>query len=140
MIVPLPLGEPDHVRRLSLIAAETAERKKKSRPPAGTFFRNAAIQRAFLRHAPRQRLMNIYIANVPGPPVPLYLTGAPLVEVFPVVPILGNVSLGIGALSYAGQFNLTVVADRDGCPDAAVFTEGLRASLDALSQPLSVPS
>jgi diacylglycerol O-acyltransferase len=140
MIVPLPLGEPDHVRRLSLIAAETAERKKKSRPPGGTFFRNAAIQRAFLRHAPRQRLMNIYIANVPGPPVPLYLAGAPLEEVFPVVPILGNVSLGIGALSYAGQFNITVVADRDGCPDAAVFTEGLRASLDALSQPLSVPS
>ena len=84
--------------------------------------------------------MNVYIANVPGPPVPLYLAGAPLEEVFPVVPILGNVSLGIGALSYAGQFNITVVADRDGCPDAAVFTEGLRASLDALSQPLSVPS
>jgi WS/DGAT/MGAT family acyltransferase len=140
MIVPLPLGERDHVRRLSLIAAETAERKKKSRPPGGTFFRNAAIQRAFLRHAARQRLMNIYIANVPGPPVPLYLAGAPLVEVFPVVPIMGNVSLGIGALSYAGQFNITVVADRDGCPDAAVFTDGLRASLDALSQPLSVPS
>ncbi len=65
MIVPLPLGERDHVRRLSLIAAETAERKKKSRPPADTLFRNSAIQRAFLRHAARQRLMNIYIANVP---------------------------------------------------------------------------
>jgi WS/DGAT/MGAT family acyltransferase len=140
MIVPLPLGERDHVRRLSLIAAETTERKKKSRPPGGTFFRNAAIQRAFLRHAARQRLMNIYIANVPGPPVPLYLAGAPLLEVFPVVPIMGNVSLGIGALSYAGQFNITVVADRDGCPDAAVFTQGLQAALDALSQPLSVPS
>jgi diacylglycerol O-acyltransferase / wax synthase len=140
MIVPLPLGEPDPVRRLSLIAAETAVRKKKSRPPGSTFFRNAAIQRAFLRHAARQRLMNIYIANVPGPPVPLYLAGAPLAEVFPVVPILGNVPLGIGALSYAGQFNITVVADRDGCPDAAVFTQGLRAALDELSQPVSVPS
>jgi diacylglycerol O-acyltransferase / wax synthase len=140
MVVPLPLGEPGHVRRLRLIAAETAERKKKSRPPAGTFFRNVALQHAFLRYAARQRLMNIYIANVPGPPVPLYLAGAPLVEVFPVVPILGNVPLGIGALSYAGQFNITVVADRDGCPDAGVFVEGLRASLDELSQPVSVPS
>jgi diacylglycerol O-acyltransferase / wax synthase len=140
MVAPLPLGEPDHVRRLRLIAAETAERKKKSRPPAGTFMRNAVIQRAFLRYAARQRLMNIYIANVPGPPVPLYLAGAPLLEVFPVVPILGNVPLGIGALSYAGQFNITVVADRDGCPDADVFTGGLRASLDALSQPVPVPS
>jgi diacylglycerol O-acyltransferase / wax synthase len=140
MIVPLPIGEPDPVRRLSLIAADTAARKKKSRPPGSAFFRNAAIQRAFLHHAARQRLMNIYIANVPGPPVPLYLAGAPLLEVFPIVPIMGNVPLGIGALSYAGQFNITVVADRDGCPDAAVFTEGLQAALDALSQPVFVPS
>src|SRR5947208_11911261 len=59
MIVPLPIGEPDHVRRLSLIAADTAARKKKkSRPPGSTLFRNAAIQRAFLRYAARQRLMN----------------------------------------------------------------------------------
>jgi diacylglycerol O-acyltransferase / wax synthase len=41
--------------------------------------------------------------------------------------------VGIGALSYAGQFNITVVADRDGCPDAAVFTGGLQAALDALT-------
>jgi hypothetical protein len=140
MIVPLPIGDPDHARRLSLIAADTAARKKKSRPPGSTLFRNAAIQRAFLRHAARQRLMNIYIANVPGPPVPLYLAGAPLVEVFPIVPLMGNVPLGIGALSYAGQFNITVVADREACPDAAVFTEGLQAALDALTHAAPVPS
>ena len=139
MIVPLPIGEPDPVRRLSLTAADTAARKKKSRPPGSTLFRNAAIQRAFLHHAARQRLMNIYVANVPGPPVPLYLAGAPLLEVFPIVPIMGNVPLGIGALSYAGQFNITVVADRDGCPDAAVFTEGLQAALDALTRAAPVP-
>jgi diacylglycerol O-acyltransferase / wax synthase len=46
MIVPLPIGEPGHVRRLSLIAADTAARKKKTRPPGSTLFRNAAIQRA----------------------------------------------------------------------------------------------
>jgi diacylglycerol O-acyltransferase len=141
MIVPLPLGEPDPVERLRLIAAETAQRKKKSRPQGGTLFRNAVIQRAFLRYyAARQRLMNVYIANVPGPPVPLYLAGAPLAEVFPVVPILGNVPLGIGALSYAGQFNITVVADPNACPDAEIFTAGLRASLDGLAQALAATS
>lgn len=141
MIVPLPIGEADYVHRLRLIAAETAERKKKSRPPGGALFRNAVIQRAFLHYyADQQRLMNVYIANVPGPPVSLYLAGAPLVEAFPVVPILGNVPLGIGALSYAGQFNITVVADRDNCPDAGVFTAGLRASLDDLARAAPVPS
>jgi diacylglycerol O-acyltransferase / wax synthase len=76
-------------------------------------------------------------SNVPGPPVPLYLAGAPLEEVFPVVPILGNVPLGIGALSYAGQFNITVVADQNACPDGEIFTAGLRASLDHLTQALA---
>jgi len=77
--------------------------------------------------------MNTYAANVPGPPVPLYFAGAPLLEAFPMVPILGNVSLGVGALSYAGQFNLTAVADRDLCSDLEVFVKGMGSSLDALA-------
>jgi hypothetical protein len=77
--------------------------------------------------------MNTYAANVPGPPVPLYFAGAPLLEVFPIVPIMGNVSLGVGALSYAGQFNITAVADRDLCPDLEVFVKGMSRSLDALA-------
>jgi hypothetical protein len=32
MVVPVPVGEPGDVRRFRLIAAETAERKKLSRP------------------------------------------------------------------------------------------------------------
>jgi hypothetical protein len=68
--------------------------------------------------------MNTYAANVPGPPVPLYFAAAPVLEVFQVVPILGNVSLGVGALSYAGQFNITAVADRELCPDLEVFVHG----------------
>jgi WS/DGAT/MGAT family acyltransferase len=132
MVVPLPIGEADDGRRLRWIAAETARRKQKPRPPGGTLFRNTAIQRAFLRHAAHQRFMNAYVANVPGPPMPLYFGGAPVLEAFPLVPILGNISVGVGALSYAGQFNITVVADRDGAPDVDVFVDGIRGSLDTL--------
>src|SRR5207247_3271703 len=53
MMVALPLGEPDPVRRLELIAAETAARKHKPRPEAGTgIFRFVAGQRAWYRHFP----------------------------------------------------------------------------------------
>jgi diacylglycerol O-acyltransferase / wax synthase len=138
MIVPLPVGEPDDVRRLRLIAAETTLRKRKSRPQGGTLFRNVPIQRVALRLAPHQHVMNTYAANVPGPPVPLYFAGAPLLEVFPVVPIMGNVSVGVGALSYAGQFNITAVADREACPDLEVFAEGMRRSLAALAASVHV--
>jgi diacylglycerol O-acyltransferase / wax synthase len=134
MVVPLPIGEPDPVRGLRLIAAETALRKKKPRPAGSTLFWCPAIQRAFLRRVARQHFMNGYVANVPGPPVPLYLAGARLLEVFPAVPLMGNMTLGVGALSYAGQFNITAVADRQTCPDVEVFAEGARRSLDALAR------
>jgi diacylglycerol O-acyltransferase / wax synthase len=133
MAVSLPIGLPDPVARLRLIVAETAERKKRSRPPAGTLLRNGIAQRAFLRLMARQRWANVYVANVPGPPVPLYLAGAPLRELFPVVPLTGNLTLGVGALSYAGQFNITAVADHDACPDVEVFADGVRDALRSLT-------
>jgi diacylglycerol O-acyltransferase / wax synthase len=138
MVVPVPVGEPDPVRRLRTIAVETAERKRNPPPAAGTLFRNGVVQRAFLRLLPYQRIMNVYAANVPGPPVPMYLAGARLLEVFPIVPIMGNDTIGVGALSYDGQFNLTVVADRDACPDMEVLVEGTRSSLPALARAVSV--
>jgi diacylglycerol O-acyltransferase len=132
MIIPLPVGVRDDIARLRLITAETAERKKRSRPQGGTLFRNRPIQKLFLRLAPYQRVMNTYVANVPGPPVPLYFAGMRVQEVFPVVPLMGNVSVGVGALSYASQLNLTAVVDRGRCPDVDVFVDGLRGSLDRL--------
>jgi diacylglycerol O-acyltransferase len=134
MAVPLPISEPDHVRRLQRIAAETAERKKKARPPAGSLFRTVFLQRAFLRLMPHQRFMNAYVANVPGPPLPMYFSGAPVLELFPMVPITGNISIGVGALSYAGQFNITLVADREICRDLEAFVDAVRRSLDALGR------
>jgi hypothetical protein len=43
------------------------------------------------------------------------------------------VALGVGALSYAGQFNVTVVADGDACPDIEVFAAGVRDALHTLA-------
>src|SRR5262245_19205057 len=71
--------------------------------PWRTHRRNVLIQRAARRVIAYQHVMNTYAANVPGPPVQLYFAGAPVLEVFPVVPIMGNVSIGVGALSYAGS-------------------------------------
>jgi len=131
MMVPLPLGEPDPVRRLELIAAETAARKHKARPEAGSgIFRFVAGQRVWYRRFPRQRSVNLVVTNVAGPPVPLYLAGARLLELFPMMPVMGNLTLVVGVLSYAGQLNLTAVADRDGCPDVEVFAQGVRTALE----------
>jgi hypothetical protein len=59
--------------------------------------------------------------DVPGPPFGVYLAGARLLEVFPVLPLAANVSLGLGAMSYAGPFNIMAIADQDAYPDFDVF-------------------
>jgi hypothetical protein len=57
--------------------------------------------------------------------------------VFPVLAIAGNMALGAAVMSYACQLNLTAVADRDRCPDARVFAEGVRRVLDELARQLA---
>jgi hypothetical protein len=79
----------------------------------------------------RQRV-NVTTASIPGPTMPLYLCGARVLEVFPVLPLIANEPLGVGALSYAGQFTIGVVADRDAYPDLDVFVAGAREQLQTL--------
>jgi diacylglycerol O-acyltransferase / wax synthase len=87
----------------------------------------------------RQRV-NLTSASVPGPEVPLSLAGARVLEVFPVLPLIANESLGVGALSYTGAFTVGVVADRDAYPDLDVFAAGAREELHALGVPTSTAS
>jgi WS/DGAT/MGAT family acyltransferase len=137
IVVRLPLGEPDPVRLLEAVAAETAERKRKPRPQAMStgIFRFTLARRALMRVSAHQHVLNLTVTNVPGPPIPLYLAGSRLLTVFPVVPATGNHALTVGVLSYAGQLNLTAVADADACPDVDVFAHGLRSALRTLTRP-----
>lgn len=135
MVVRLPVGVEDPASVLGHIAAETAERRKLRRASGGALFRFSRVQRNVMKFMTRQRWANTYAANVPGPPMLLYFAGAPVLELFPLVPLTGNVTIGVGALSYAGQFNVTVVADEDACPDIDVFTSGFEDALSALARP-----
>jgi hypothetical protein len=81
----------------------------------------------------RQRV-NVVSADLLGPPTPLYFAGAQLIEVFPLVNLLGTESLGVGALSYAGQFNVLTVADAEAYPDLQIFAETAGADLRALAE------
>jgi diacylglycerol O-acyltransferase len=140
IVVPLPVDEPDPVRLLHLVAAQTAARKNRPHPQALStgIFRFTLARRAVIRLAATQRRFNLNVANVPGPPVPLYLAGAPLTEVFPVVPAIGNEALSIGVLSYAGQLNLTAVADGEACSDVEVFAHGVRSTFENLAEPFVI--
>ncbi|MGY1619568.1 wax ester/triacylglycerol synthase family O-acyltransferase [Geodermatophilus sp. SYSU D00691] len=133
MAVPLPVGEPDPVRRLQMIATDTRARKQRTRSPGLNALPSDVLQRAAWRLGTRQWTYNVSVTNVPGPPQQLFLAGAPLLELIPVVPITGNLTLGVGALSYIGQLSLIAVADRDACSDVGVFADGVRTALQDLA-------
>ncbi len=77
--------------------------------------------------------VSVTTADVPGPQTPVYLAGARVLEVFPVLPLIAKVTLGVGALSYAEQFNITALADRDACPDLDVFVASAQNEMWALA-------
>jgi diacylglycerol O-acyltransferase / wax synthase len=128
MIVPLPLGEADPARRLVSIAAATATRKRQPlhQPNA------RILQSWMIRVMKRQHLVNLLVSNVPGPRDPLYVAGARIMEVFQLGTVQGNVTVNVGAFSYAGHLNLDVVGDSEAVRDLAIFTGGISDTLGQL--------
>jgi WS/DGAT/MGAT family acyltransferase len=131
MAVALPVGEADPVGRLRRIRVSTSRAKALPHPSLGVVFRNRLVSALVLRLVIRRRI-NVLSADLVGPSQPLVFAGAPVEEVFPLVNLLGNVTLGVGAMSYAGCFEVLVVADADLHPDLDVFATGAADALDAL--------
>lgn len=83
-----------------------------------------------------QRFLNLIATNVPGPTAPLYLLGARVVDVLPLLGSLlgGNVTVCFCALSYAGHLNLTVIADATIVPDIDRILRGMERTWCGLVQ------
>jgi diacylglycerol O-acyltransferase len=138
MVVPLRLGESDPERRLGDIVAETRSRKAKARTSLGVLMHGRLFRRLMLSLVMRQRV-NATSASIPGPSTPLYLAGAQLLEVFPLLPLIANEPIGIGGLSYAGELFIGIVVDGEAFPDLAVFAEAARNDLRELTSHNSPP-
>jgi hypothetical protein len=135
MAVPLRLGEADPGRRIADIAAETRRRKARVRTSLSSLMVGGAIGRRLMLLAVMRQRVNATSASIPGPKEPLYLAGARILEVFPLLPLVANEPLGVGALSYAGALTIGIAADRDAFTDLDVFTTAVRDELDALGLP-----
>ncbi|AZI57313.1 DUF1298 domain-containing protein [Nakamurella antarctica] len=81
----------------------------------------------------RQRLVTTFVTNLSGFPSPLTLLGAVITDIIPITAITGNVTVGFAALSYAGTFAVTVVADPERCPDLPFLVSELQNQLTDLT-------
>jgi hypothetical protein len=74
----------------------------------------------------------LVVTNVPGPQFPLYAAGAPMLEMFPVVPLAKGQALAIGLTSYDGGVYYGFNGDRDAMHDLDVLAGMINESLDEL--------
>jgi diacylglycerol O-acyltransferase len=72
------------------------------------------------------------VTNVPGPQLPLYLLGSRMREIFPVVPLLDGLGLGIALFSYDGKLCWGFNADWDLVPDLDLLVGFVRDAADEL--------
>ncbi|MFN8126826.1 MAG: wax ester/triacylglycerol synthase family O-acyltransferase [Candidatus Nanopelagicales bacterium] len=133
MFVPLPVGKMTAGERLAAVAQTSAVSKATMLvPPTSALLNNRRVQRMFWRGMRRQRYSNVYVSNVPGPPIPLYFAGCRLERIVPLTSGVGNVPVGVGAISYAGELIIAAAGDEATSPDIAVLAQGIQQTLDEL--------
>jgi diacylglycerol O-acyltransferase / wax synthase len=146
-ILPLPLGEPDPRMRLAAIR-ESTRALKESRSALGVeMMMDAAEWAPPILLSLGVRLasgpMNMIVTNVPGPPYPLYMLGARLEAIYPLVPLLEQSGLGIALFSYDGGLCWGFSGSYELVPDLRAFVEMVDESFselaDAFGIPLSTP-
>jgi hypothetical protein len=137
--VPLPVGESDPVRRLEIVHERMKDLKSSGQAVGAQLLTSLGeyapptILAQSARLVARQRAYNLVVTNVPGPQFPLYSRGCKMLEVYPVVPLSGNTTIGIALLSYNGTMGIGLLADFDAAPDIAVLAEGIEKSIAELS-------
>jgi WS/DGAT/MGAT family acyltransferase len=139
MIAELPLSEADPAQRYRRVCEGMAFLKEQSQQKqsaelieeVGDMTSSHLVSELF-QAAARLRSYNVVITNVPGPPVPLYLLGARLREVYPLVPLFANQALGLALISYAGTLFWGLNAEWEAMPDLHELVGDLHAAFDEL--------
>lgn len=137
-LLDLPVDKSDPRARLDAIRTRTSELKKSKQAVAASMLTQAAdwgsstLLALGARNVTRMLPFNMVITNVPGPQLPLYTLGAQMLEVFPHVPLLDNLGLGIALMSYDGKLCWGFNADYDLVPDLADFLKYINASYEEL--------
>ena len=147
LLVDLPVRESDPLRRLEVVHRATAEQKRGLN--AGTAditdvmhlpLPLARMGTRWLRRFGGTRV-NLFVSDVPGPPAPLWLAGARLLEAIPVAPLVQHVGLCVAALSYAGELAVSVHADGS-VTELELLVDGMAADFAAFraAAPTTAPA
>jgi diacylglycerol O-acyltransferase / wax synthase len=140
MWATLPVYEPDPVERLGIVH-ESMRDLKSSGQAVGAQLLTAlgeyappTILAQATRLVARQRAFNLVVTNVPGPQIPLFTLGREMEEVYPVIPLSDNTTIGIALFSYNGTIGFGLTGDYDTTRDIGILAEGIEKSTAELLQ------
>ena len=134
----LPVDERDPRRRLERTIETTRELKSTRRVVGAELLEEIAdrtfdgLLTGFVQLAANTHAYNMVVTNVPGPPRPVYLLGAQLEEIYPLVPLFAGQGLGIALFSYDGDLCWGFSADWDAFPDLHDFARDIGKEFDRL--------
>jgi WS/DGAT/MGAT family acyltransferase len=139
LFVHLPVMEPDPGHRYLLVTAETTGLKEGGRSEAMSEIVSLVglappvLHSILARATFATRLFNVTVTNVPGPQLPLYAFGARMEEVWPLVPLAADHSIGVAIVSYDGKVFFGLNGDAGVEADLDVAAEGIATALAELS-------
>ncbi len=141
-MIPLPIGEPGVIGRLHAIHEET-QKLKSSQQALGVDLMMSVAEWTppVLLSLGAQSVggqVNTIITNVPGPQFPLYMLGARLRWMLPMVPLLENMGLGIALFSYDGRMSWGFNADYGQVPDLPDFVAAVARSFREFAEAVGV--
>jgi WS/DGAT/MGAT family acyltransferase len=137
--VPLgPLAEPE---RLAEVARRSRVLHTGTRALASTFVMRhvgglmpVPVHAWFARTVYGGAFFQAIVSNVPGPQYALSLAGAPIIGVYPFLPLAPRAPLAVGALGWDGAVFVGVCVDPVLVPDAAALAAAVGAAFAELSQ------
>jgi diacylglycerol O-acyltransferase / wax synthase len=134
----LPLGEPDAVARLTAIRAATAARKADhDAETLDLLMRDLARVSPQLEHFCRRleaspRTFALNVSNVPGPPGPVTVLGAPVEAVYSIAEIGRRHALRIAVVSLADRLHFGFCSDPAIVGEIELLARAVEADADAL--------
>ena len=139
LIATLPVEASDPREMYSRVLTETRYLKEESNAIQGVQLLEelddavglGAVSAAFTV-ASRLRAFNAIVTNVPGPPIPLPLFGAPMREIYGLVPLFSQQGLGVTLFSYAGQLHWGLNADWGVVRDLHFLADSIRGAFSEL--------
>jgi len=143
LYAPLPVGLADPGVRLRRVREVLGALKRSGQAAGGQALTAAGefvpppLMGLVARQLASPRLFNLTVTNIPGPPVPLYLLGRRMRDVFPLVPLAAEHALGIAIMSYDGALDLGVLGCADALPDLDDLAGDLEASFAELAGPFT---